>query len=108
MTVTPDVTAIAVAAIEPLRPRLVDVDAAAQFLGVSAQVVRDYVGSGRLPAVRLPAARIDMGPRLGGKGKRYQLVPHTDPRLRGADPLKRILIDVADLDALVEAAKVRG
>lgn len=107
-TVTVRPTAAAVSAVEPLRPRLVDVEAAAAYLGVSTWTVRDYVANGTIPAVRLPAARVDCGQRRGGKGRVYTLLPANDPRLRAADPVRRILVDVRDLDALVDRAKGSG
>jgi len=61
-----------------LVPRLLDLDNAARYLGVSAWVVRDLEHAGRLQRVRL---------RLGKRD------------------VRRVLYDVADLDALVERAK---
>ena len=60
--------------------RLMNLNEAAQYLGVSYWTVRDLVASGNLPRVRLPSA-------------------HT-----GRD-LRRTLIDQRDLDALIEAQK---
>ena len=94
------------ALIEPIGPRLLDVEGAAAYLGVSTWTVRDYVANGTIPAVRLPAARIDMGRRRGGKGRRYELVPHGDPRLGSREPVRRILVDVRDLDALIDRSKM--
>lgn len=64
-------------------PRLLSVEAAAQYLSVSSWSIRDYVASGRLPAVQLPAPR--------GQGR----------------TIRRVLIDRADLDALVDRWKER-
>jgi len=65
-------------------PRLLSVEAAAQYLSVSSWSIRDYIASGRLPAVHLPAPR--------GQGR----------------TIRRVLIDRADLDALVDAWKERA
>lgn len=67
------------AAVPVVCPRLLDVRAAAAYLGVSTWTIRDLDAGGRLPRVRLPLA--------------------------GDRELRRLLFDVRDLDALVEAAK---
>jgi len=60
-------------------PRLFDVNQAALYLGLSPWTVRDLVAAGRLARVRLP---------LGGAGE-----------------LRRVLVDVRDLDRLIEMSK---
>ncbi len=55
--------------------RLLDVDSAASYLGLSPWTVRDLVGAGTLPRVRIPLPK-------GGE-------------------LRRLLFDRADLDALI-------
>lgn len=72
----------------PLSARLVDLHAAATYLGVSFWTVRDYVLQGLIPKVELPALR----PR---EGERRRL------------GLRRVVVDVRDLDAFVEGRKRR-
>lgn len=67
-------------------PRLLSVEAAAVYLSVCAWTVRDYVASGKLPAVRLPAT--------GSRGKKPES--------------RRVLLDVRDLDAFIEQRKERA
>ncbi len=69
--------------------RLVDLREAAGYLSVSFWTIRDYVLQGLIPTVQLPALK----PREGAR--------QTRPSLR------RVLIDRADLDAFVEARKIR-
>lgn len=59
--------------------RLLSLDAAADYLGVSYWTVRDLVASGTIPRVRLPVG--------------------------GARDLRRVLVDRVDLDRLVERSK---
>lgn len=66
-------------ALAPIPARILDVRAAACYLGVSAWTLRDYVAAGILKRVRLPLPN-------GGE-------------------LRRLLFDRRDLDALVEASK---
>ena len=70
-------------------PRLVDLHAAATYLGVSFWTVRDYVLQGLIATVELPALR----PREGER------------RRRG---LRRVVVDVRDLDVFVERRKRRA
>jgi excisionase family DNA binding protein len=60
-------------------PRLLDVDAAAAYLGVSSWTVRDLDAAGVLPRVRVPLPN-------GGE-------------------LRRLLFDRADLDRLIDVWK---
>lgn len=78
---------------------------AAGYLGVTYWTVRDMVANGTLPAVRLPAARVDVKPRKNGKPTRRALLPAGDARLGS---LRRLLVDVRDLDELVERSKERS
>ncbi|MGD0950042.1 MAG: helix-turn-helix domain-containing protein [Candidatus Binatia bacterium] len=64
-------------------PRLFSVESAAQYLSVSSWSIRDYVASGRLPSVQLPAPR--------GQGR----------------TMRRVLVDVRDLDVFIESSKGR-
>jgi len=70
--------ALPVPGIAPLAPRLLDLAAAACYLSVSPWVVRDLEHAGKLRRVRL-----DLGKR----------------------DVRRVLYDVADLDALVDNSK---
>ncbi len=70
----------------PISARLVDLHAAATYLGVSFWTVRDYVLQGLIPTVELPALR----PREGGRRRRV---------------LRRVVVDVRDLDAFIESRK---
>src|SRR5262245_40785146 len=63
----------------PLTPRLLDVDAAAAYLGVSQWTIRDLDAAGHLRRVRLP--------------------------LPGGKELRRLLFDRSDLDRLIERSK---
>jgi len=76
----PAFPAPSVAGVAPLAPRLVDLEGADQYLGgVSSWTVRDLIDNGTLARVRLP--------------------------LPGGRELRRVLVDVRDLDALVAGAK---
>ena len=70
----------------PVTPRLVDLHAAAAYLGVSYWTVRDYCLAGHLKVVQLPALR----PRDGARSRRS---------------LRHVLVDVQDLDALITSHK---
>jgi hypothetical protein len=72
-----------------IAPRLLNMRAAATYIGVSYWSLRDYVMAGHLRAVQLPA----LVPREGGRSGRV---------------LRRILIDVRDLDAFIDAQKGGG
>ena len=62
--------------------RLLDVAGAARYLSVSVWCVKDLLRAGRLPRVRLPLA--------GDRG------------------VRRLLVDRADLDRLIESSKEAG
>jgi hypothetical protein len=59
--------------------RLLDLNAAAYYLGLSYWTMRDLVQSGQVPTVRLPS-----------------------PRARDGRAIRRTLVDREDLDRLVE------
>jgi excisionase family DNA binding protein len=63
------------------RARLLDLNAAADYLGISYWTVRDLIHAGELPTVK--------------------------PRGRDGRTIRRILIDVQDLDTLIERWKER-
>lgn len=67
--------------VTPIAPRLLDLDAAATYLGVSPWTVRDLEAAGVLKRVRVP--------------------------LPGGRELRKLLFDKADLDRLIEAWKDR-
>ena len=71
-----------------LSPRLLNLRQAAAYVGCSYWSVRDWCLAGVLPTVALPPLR----PREGERAKAS---------------LRRVLIDRADLDALVEQHKRR-
>ena len=60
----PDPRALAVSAAAPLLPRLLQVEAAASYLGVSAKTVRRWIAAGRLAPVRLAGFRRPLLDRL--------------------------------------------
>jgi excisionase family DNA binding protein len=66
------------AALAMVNARLFDVAAAAKYLGVSGWTVRDLIGNGSLPRVTVPIGQRD---------------------------IRRILLDRADLDRLIESWK---
>ena len=72
--------------VAPLRPRLVDLEGAAAYLAVKPWNVRELIRLKLLPRVAVP-----LGPDRRGR--------RADGRLR------KVLIDVADLDRLVDAWK---
>ena len=67
--------------VEKAEPRLLDLTAAAAYLGISRSAIRQLVESGRLSRVRLPSP--------------------SQPHGR----LDRFLLDKADLDAVIERGK---
>ena len=67
-------------------PRLINLRAGADYLGVSFWTLRDWVLAGYLPTVDLPPLR----PREGDRPKRS---------------LRRVLVDREDLDRFIEARK---
>lgn len=72
----------AAATVSPAGARLLGVRAAAGYLGIGTRMVHELRASGRLRPVRLPLA--------------------------GDAEVRRLLFDVRDLDALVEASKEPG
>jgi hypothetical protein len=69
-----------------MNPRLLNLRQGAHYLGVSFWTIRDYVLAGYIPSVQLPPLR----PR---EGDRDRLT------------LRRVLVDVRDLDAFVDGRK---
>jgi excisionase family DNA binding protein len=64
--------------------RLTDLHGAAEYLGVSYWTVRDLVSAGEIPTVQPPAP-------TGRRGQR----------------LRRVLLDIRDLDAVIERWKTQ-
>lgn len=87
--------------------RLLDLKKAGEYLGVSEWTVRDWVAVGVLPCVRLPVVRLNKGRRKSGKSNRYELAAPNDSRLRGK-AVRKILVDVRDLDEFIAAHKERA
>ena len=76
----------------PAWPRLLSLEQASLYLGLSVEVVRELINSGQLAPVRVPR-------------------PDTNRMHRGgpvSDTLRRLLLDRAALDALVEVWKSEG
>ena len=71
--------AAAVPAVCPISPRLLDLRAAATYTSLSYWTLRELVNKGMLPRVRVP--------------------------LPGGGEVRRLLVDRADLDRLLEAWK---
>ena len=71
---------------EGVSARLVGLRVAANYLAVSVWTVRDYVQQGLIPLVELPALR-----------------PREGERHRGT--LRRVLVDLRDLDVFIESRK---
>ena len=66
-----------------MAPRVLDVMAAAAYLSISPRTVRALIAEGKLPTVHPPAV------------------------LRSRERLRRVLIDRADLDRLIDDWKAR-
>ena len=77
------------------QPRLVNLQTAARYIGVSYWTMRDYVMDGLIPRVTLPCCR-----RRAKGGSVVRRAGDVDAR--------RILVDIADLDALIERNKIRS
>ena len=73
-------------------PRLLSVEQAGQYLGVSVWTIREFINDGSIKAVPLP---------------RPETLRQRERRALG-DTVRRLLIDRADLDELVESWKRRA
>ncbi len=73
---------------EHVKPRLLNMRQAAEYLGCSFWTARDYILQGLIPVVDLPPLR----PREGDRQRKT---------------LRRVLVDRADLDAFIESRKRR-
>jgi predicted site-specific integrase-resolvase len=69
-----------------VRPRLLNMRQAAEYLGCSFWTARDYILQGLIPVVDMPPLRAREGDRQ-------------------RKTLRRVLVDRADLDAFVESRK---
>jgi hypothetical protein len=77
------------------QPRVMNLHAAAAYIGVSYWTMRDYIADGIVPQVTLPCSR---------RRKRGGAVI----RRAGNTATRRLLVDIADLDALIERSKHSG
>ena len=73
---------------ETVKPRLLNMRQAAEYLGCSFWTARDYILQGLIPVVDMPPLR----PREGDRQRKT---------------LRRVLVDRADLDAFIESRKRR-
>src|SRR5437763_12438359 len=69
-----------------ISPRLLNLHQGAAYMGVSYWSLRDYVLAGLVPVIELPALR----PREGERPRKT---------------LRRVLVDIRDLDAFIETRK---
>ena len=73
---------------EPVKPRLLNMRQAAEYLGCSFWTARDYILQGLIPVVDMPPLRAREGDRQ-------------------RKTLRRVLVDRTDLDAFIESRKRR-
>ncbi|HVL68784.1 MAG TPA: helix-turn-helix domain-containing protein [Vicinamibacterales bacterium] len=73
---------------ERVKPRLLNMRQAAEYLGCSFWTARDYILQGLIPIVDMPPLRAREGDRQ-------------------RKALRRVLVDRADLDAFIESRKRR-
>lgn len=73
-------------------PRLLNIYQAAAYLGISVDMVREFINDGTIKPVRLPR------PRTARMNRRTAI----------SDQVRRLLIDRADLDKLVERWQGQG
>ena len=71
---------------ERVKPRLLNMRQAAEYLGCSFWTARDYILQGLIPIVDMPPLRAREGDRQ-------------------RKTLRRVLVDRADLDAFIESRK---
>lgn len=71
---------------ERVKPRLLNMRQAAEYLGCSFWTARDYILQGLIPVVDMPPLRAREGDRQ-------------------RKALRRVLVDRADLDAFIESRK---
>ena len=71
---------------ERVKPRLLNMRQAAEYLGCSFWTARDYILQGLIPVVDMPPLRAREGDRQ-------------------RKTLRRVLVDRTDLDAFIEARK---
>jgi hypothetical protein len=72
-------------------PRLLSLRQAAEYVGVSYWLLRDYVLDGTLQPVRLPGSRLKKAGRVVANSKDHSM--------------RKIMLDRADLDRLIEDCK---
>lgn len=76
----------AVSVVRAIQPRLLSVEEAAEYLGLSYWSMKELIGAGDVPLIRVPRPRT--------------LRQHK--RAARSQVLRRTLVDVRDLDALVD------
>lgn len=74
---------------ERVKPRLLNMRQAAEYLGCSFWTARDYILQGLIPVVDMPPLRAREGDRQ-------------------RKTLRRVLVDRADLDLFIESRKKQG
>jgi hypothetical protein len=74
-----------------VRPRLLSLRQAAEYVGVSYWLLRDYVIDGTLKPVRLPGSRLKRDGRVIANSKDHFM--------------RKIMIDREDLDKLIKECK---
>lgn len=81
-------------------PRLLDLAAAASYVGLSEAMLQEYVHDGTLPVTRpvRPNTQRAHGIRAGKRTRRTV----------ASETVRRLLIDVRDLDAMVDQWKRRA
>jgi excisionase family DNA binding protein len=93
-----------------ITPALLSLEQAAIYMNVSYWTVRDWALNGTLSAVRLPAARVDAGPRRGEDGTlppERVLVKAGDHRIADRR-IRRLLLRRAELDQLIARSTERA
>ncbi len=73
------------------RARLLSLKEAAEYLGVSYWLLRDYIVDGVLTPVRLPGSRLRKGGRLVASSRTHSM--------------RKIMVDREDLNRLIEDSK---
>lgn len=75
-------------------PRLLDIHLAAQYLSIGESTVRDYIADRILQPVELPGSTL--------RDKAGNIIAHSKARR-----ISKILIDKADLDALIDLRRAQ-
>ena len=92
------------------RPRLLSLKQAAEYVGVSYWLLRDYVIEGILKPVRLPGSRLKVkagptdAPKLASASKKPQFHWRLSANSR-SHSMRKIMLDREDLDRLIAEYK---